>query len=108
MADPLLSSLADPAAAQRLGKVQTPNVSGVNTRAKAAEVAQEFEAMFIQEMLAPVFNQIETDGPFGGRQAEAAFRPMLLEEYARNIAEAGGIGIADSVMTEILRMQGLE
>jgi Rod binding domain-containing protein len=33
---------------------------------------------------------------------------MLLDQYADAIAKGGGIGIADSVMKEILKMQGLE
>lgn len=107
MADPF-AALPDPSFALRAGSPATPSVSAVDTRAKAEETAKEFEALFLQEMLAPVFNQIETDGPFGGGQAEAAFRPLLLEEYARNISEAGGIGVADAVLAEILRLQGLE
>ena len=95
---------------------QTPLIDGkdavnardIKTREEARKLADEFEALFVQEMLTPVFDQIETDGPFGGGQAEAAFRPMLLEQYSRSLVESGGIGVADAVMTEILRMQGLE
>ncbi len=64
--------------------------------------------MFLQEMLQPIFDQIETDGPFGGGQAEAAFRPMLLENYAKSMSNTGGVGISDAILNEILRMQGLE
>lgn len=78
------------------------------TREKAEEMAQEFESMFLSEMLQPIFNQIKSDGPFGGGQAEDAFRPMLTQEYAKSLSANGGVGIADKVLTEILRMQGLE
>lgn len=86
----------------------TPNVADVKTREQAAAVAQQFERMFITEMLQPMFSGIETDGPFGGGNAEATFRPMLLDQYADAVARGGGVGIADSVLKEILRMQGLE
>ncbi len=86
----------------------TPNVADVQTREQARHVAQQVERMFIAEMLGPMFQGIETDGPFGGGNAEATFRPMLLDQYADAIAKGGGIGIADSVMKEILKMQGLE
>ena len=89
-------------------KKATPNVADVKTREQAAAVAQQFERMFIAEMLQPMFAGIETDGPFGGGNAEATFRPMLLDQYADAISRGGGIGIADSVMKEILKMQGLE
>lgn len=86
----------------------SPDMSNVKTREQAEAVAQQFERMFIAEMLRPMFEGIETDGEFGGGNAEATFRPMLIDEYANAIAKGGGIGIADSVLKEILRMQGLE
>jgi peptidoglycan hydrolase FlgJ len=84
------------------------DVSGVKTRAEAEAVAREFERMFVAEMLQPMFAGIETDGPFGGGHAEDVFRPMLLDQYADAVAKAGGVGIADAVLKEILRLQGLE
>jgi flagellar protein FlgJ len=84
------------------------DMSGIKTREQAEAVAQQFERMFISEMLRPMFEGIETDGEFGGGNAEATFRPMLIDQYSDAIAKGGGIGIADSVLKEILRMQGLE
>ena len=86
----------------------TAKAAGVSTRAEAERVAQEFEKMFLAEMLQPMFAGIETDGPFGGGNAEEVFRPMLLEKYAEAVSSAGGVGIADAVLSELLRMQGLE
>lgn len=107
MADPLSSALSNPALLTQASKPEW-RMSEAQTREEAEKLAKEFEAMFLQEMLQPIFDQIETDGPFGGGQAEAAFRPMLLENYAKSISDSGGIGISDSILTEILRMQGLE
>jgi Rod binding domain-containing protein len=84
------------------------NVADVKTREQARHVAQQFERMFISEMLGPMFQGIETDGPFGGGNAEATFRPMLIDQYSDAIAKGGGVGIADAVMKEILKLQGLE
>jgi peptidoglycan hydrolase FlgJ len=36
---------------------------------------------------------------------EEIFRPMLIERYAEAISRSGGIGIADSIMRELVRMQ---
>lgn len=82
--------------------------TNVGTREEAERIAQEFERMFIAEMLQPMFDGIETDGPFGGGNAEEVFRPMLLDQYASAISAAGGVGVADSVLSELLRLQGLE
>ncbi|HEX5008331.1 MAG TPA: rod-binding protein [Hyphomonadaceae bacterium] len=91
----------------RKAKLPT-EVSGIQTRAQAEQVAQQFERMFITEMLQPMFAGIETDGPFGGGEGEDVFRPMLLDQYADAVAKGGGVGIADTVLKEILRLQGLE
>lgn len=69
-------------------------------------IAQEFEAMFLAEMLAPVFEGLDTEGLGGGGMGEQVFRPMLIEHYAKAIAQSGGVGLADSVMRELTRMQG--
>ena len=92
--------------AAQLG-VQDPS-AGVRTREKAREAAKDFEAVFIAQMMAPMFEGISADGPFGGGQGELAFRSLLIQEYGKAIADKGGIGVADSVYREILKLQGLE
>lgn len=68
-------------------------------------VAEEFESVFLSEMLAPMFESLDTEGLGGGGMGEQIFRPMLVERYAESISRAGGIGIADSVVREFMRMQ---
>ncbi|HEV7691423.1 MAG TPA: rod-binding protein [Hyphomonadaceae bacterium] len=85
-----------------------PSIAGVKTRQQAEAVAEQFERMFVSEMLKPMFEGIKTDGMFGGGNAEDTFRPMLLDQYADGVAKSGGVGIKDAVLKEILRMQGLE
>lgn len=67
--------------------------------------AQEFESVFLAQMLAPMFEGIDTDGLGGGGLGEEIFRPMLVERYAEALSKAGGVGIADSVVRELMRMQ---
>lgn len=67
--------------------------------------AKEFESVFISEMLAPMFEGLDTDGLGGGGMGEEIFRPMLVERYAEAIARAGGVGIANSIVAEFARMQ---
>ncbi len=71
----------------------------------AKRVAQEFEAMFLSEMLSPVFESVDTDGLFGGGEGEKIFRSLMVQEYGKAIAQSGGVGIAESVQREILKMQ---
>jgi peptidoglycan hydrolase FlgJ len=58
--------------------------------AKAAQAAQDFEAMALGQMLAPMFETVDTaHGPFGGGAGEEAFKPMLVSEMAKQIASHG-------------------
>ncbi|ANP48116.1 hypothetical protein ATE48_16150 [Candidatus Viadribacter manganicus] len=67
--------------------------------------AEEFESVFLSEMLAPMFEGLDTEGLGGGGMGEQIFRPMLVERYAESISRSGGVGIADSVVREFVRMQ---
>lgn len=73
--------------------------------AELRRAAQEFESVFLSEMLAPMFEGLDTDGLGGGGMGEEIFRPMLVERYAEAITRAGGVGIADSVVREMVRLQ---
>jgi Rod binding domain-containing protein len=72
---------------------------------KLRQAAVEFEASFLAQMLQPMFQGLKTDGPFGGGQSEGVFRSLLVDEYARSMARAGGIGVAQAVGDELLKMQ---
>jgi flagellar protein FlgJ len=73
---------------------------------KTRKAAQDFEAMALGEMLQPMFKTADTSkGLFGGGTGEATWKPMMVDEIAKTIAKHGGIGLADSVMREMLRMQ---
>lgn len=75
---------------------------------KAREAAESFEAFFISQMLANMFSGIETDPLFGGGQGETVFRSLMIDEYGKSIASSGGVGIADSVLREIVRLQEID
>jgi peptidoglycan hydrolase FlgJ len=73
---------------------------------KTRKASQDFEAMALGELLQPMFKTVDTSkGIFGGGAGEATWKPMMIDEMAKTIAKNGGIGIADSVMREMLRMQ---
>ena len=74
--------------------------------AKLKAVAQEFEGVMLNELLAPMFEGLSTDGLGGGGSGEQMFRPMLVDQYAKGMAARGGIGVANAVLKELVRMQG--
>jgi len=67
--------------------------------------AQQFEASFLSQMMKPMFEGLSTEAPFGGGDAEQTWRGFLIDAMAKQTAKHGGIGLADHVMTEMLRMQ---
>lgn len=73
--------------------------------AKAWAAAQDFEAQFISTMTQSMFAGLKTDGPFGGGQGEDMFRSLLVDQYGTQIAKSGGVGIADTIYSEILKLQ---
>lgn len=86
-------------------QAQTSQAKSPVSAQSAKQVGQEFEALFLSEMLAPVFESIDSDGMFGGGQGEEIYRSLMVQEYGKAIAQGGGVGIADMVQREILKMQ---
>ena len=93
--------------AARAGQ-KAPAIRQTDDPAKARKVAQEFEAFVLGQMLQPMFEDLGVDETFGGGSSEKIWRSMQVEEYGKAIARNGGIGIADSVMKEILRTQEMD
>ncbi len=72
---------------------------------KVTEAAQEFEAVFISEMLKPMFQGLELEEPFGGGKGEEVFQSFLLQEYGKIVSQTGSIGISDHVKQELINIQ---
>lgn len=89
-------------------KSQLARSAAAKNEAAVERAAQDFEAMFLAQMLQPMFAGIETEGYFGGGAGEKAYRGMLVEEYGKAIAKAGGVGIAEEVKAEMLKLQEVE
>ncbi|MFA7276532.1 MAG: rod-binding protein [Pseudobdellovibrionaceae bacterium] len=103
LADSLIQNASVQTGQNALAKVTGQLASAGRTR--AAQAAQDFEAVFIAEMLKPVFDSVEVDPLFGGGKGEEVFRGLLEQEYAKIIAKQGGIGLADDVMRDLIKAQ---
>ena len=69
------------------------------------QAAEDFEAVFLAQMLSPMFETLPSDSLFGGGPGENIYRSLMVEEYGKAIARSGGVGIADQVERELLRIQ---
>lgn len=88
-----------------LGKAQLSAQGTRDERAWAA--AQDFEAQFISTMFQSMFEGVGDDNPYSGGPGETMFRSALVDQYGRQMAKTGGIGIADDIYREILKLQEL-
>lgn len=82
-------------------------------RKKLKQVAQDFEAVFVQQLLTAMDATVDRDeeSPLGGGEAEKTFRGMLNEQMAKNIAHqpsyqggTQGFGLAQSVYQQAARL----
>ena len=77
--------------------------------AKLWQAARDFEAMAIGQLLQPMFETVDVrHAAFGGGEAEATWRPMLVDAIGRQMAAHGGIGLAVPVFNALLRAQEQE
>lgn len=68
--------------------------------------AVELEGVFLNTLMKEMFSSIDTDeNSFGGGFAEETWRGMQAEQFANVVAEKGGIGLADQMMGDLLRLQ---
>ncbi|MFC0408918.1 rod-binding protein [Roseomonas elaeocarpi] len=84
----------------------TPQLGMAQDPAAMRKAAAKFESQTLSALLQPAFNAAANDkSAFGGGEAEAQWRPMLVDAYAEAWVRRGGIGLSQSVMGEMLRMQ---
>ena len=67
--------------------------------------ATELEGVFLNTLMREMFNSVDTDNGFGGGFAEETWRGMQAEQLADAMAGAGGIGLADAIMSDLLALQ---
>lgn len=87
---------------------QAKDTADLARRGKIDETAGKFEAAFLSIMMQQMFTATEAPSPFGGGQGEQMFRSFLTEAFAEQTVKSGGLGIADTVAREMLKLQGLD
>lgn len=73
------------------------------------KVAQDFEAVFLSQMLQHMFAGVDMNPLGEGKSAgDDIYKSLLLDEYGKILSKAGGLGIADHVKREMLKLQEVE
>ena len=71
--------------------------------ANVREAAEEFEAVFLSQMLATMTQELGGAGGVAG--GNDVYRDMFNKEVAKMISRTGGIGVADTILQEMLKTQ---
>jgi len=83
---------------------KAPRVPKGADEARLRQVAEDFESMFLTQMMQPMMAEIGKDDPFAG-PGQDIWRSMQATEYGKAMTRAGGIGIADAVLSEMIKLQ---
>lgn len=74
-------------------------------KATMRRTAEDFESFFLGQMFEFMSAGIKSDGPFSGGHAEQTWRSFLNQEYGKDMAKSRGVGIADMVYAQMLKLQ---
>ena len=74
-------------------------------QARAQATATDFEAMFMNSMFSQMTAGLKGEGPFGDTPGTGVWRSMLTEQYSRQFAKAGGVGISNEVYRTLILTQ---
>lgn len=70
------------------------------------EVAQEFESLFVQQLLTVMRSGLGEDGLFEGNTGQDMYTSMMDQALAQALSERGGIGLAKPILQSLRDMQG--
>jgi flagellar protein FlgJ len=73
-------------------------------RARALAAARDFEAVFLADALKTMMQDIHTDPLESGTGSES-WRELLADEYAKALVRRGGIGLAEPIADELMKIQ---
>ncbi len=108
-----LSGLANSSA--QLGKIAQAgdNLSAISqyknagSKKDTTQALQQFEGLFVGNLLKIMFDTVPVNEIFGGGFAEQTYREMMVDEYGLSIAKSGGIGIADSLQKNLVDFKNI-
>ena len=75
----------------------------IDRSSKLYKVCQDFESIFIKQMLNVMRKTVHKTGLVDGGLAEEIFEDMLYDEYALKMAQSSQFGISDMLYKELFR-----
>ena len=76
-------------------------------KAKAKKQADDFETVFLEQVTQQLMATPEgTEGPLGENGTGGGiFKSQLTQQYAKQLQKAGGLGLSDQIMRDLLQVQ---
>lgn len=107
---PILPALPAQFIAQQKGLTAAGenHLKGPSIEDKARKAAQDFEAVMLNQLTQAMFAGLKSDGPLSGGKSEEMYRSLQAEEYAKTLSKNGGIGLADVIYREIMKLHEAE
>lgn len=102
----LLQVAADKAQRTAAAAAVQPSEEEARIRTKIADTGKAFEAQVLSIMMQSMFEGVG-GGEFSGGQGEKQFKSLLVDAMAKQAVKAGGVGVADQISREMLKLQGL-
>lgn len=86
---------------QTTGRAEQPRFDSKGDQEKLREACQDFEAIFIKQMLDAMRDTVGKTNLFGRNMAEDIFEDMLYDEYAKEMAKNTDLGISEMMFTQL-------
>ena len=72
-----------------------PRTDNITDLDRLKDVCRDFESIFIKQLLDGMKKTINKSGLISGGYAEELYEDMLYEEYSKELATVGSLGLAD-------------
>jgi flagellar protein FlgJ len=88
---------------RRMQSLRSASRSRIDRDSRLYKASQEFEAIFIKQMLKVMRDTVPKNDLLDGGMAEDIFEDMLYDQYALKMAKSAGFGLADQVYLQLVR-----
>ena len=82
---------------------QTSAVADTKQETKLKKACKDFEGLLLNQMLEVMRKSVPKDGIFSGGYAEKVFQSMQDEKLTEQLAQSGGLGLADELYAQLSR-----
>lgn len=85
--------------------VQNGTKTNKENNDKITEKSKELEGVFISVMIEPMFPNGKESDLYGGGNGQGIFRSLMIQEYGKIMANAGGVGLTKGIEKQLLQQQ---